>query len=55
MVTESGVEENMGLVVFGERANVVQNLTNDFNLIRDGIGMCVVPSCSLYVYLCKYV
>ncbi|XP_070197060.1 uncharacterized protein [Littorina saxatilis] len=38
-VTASGVEENMGLVTFGGRANVVQNLTNDFNRIRDQIDL----------------
>ena len=37
-VTMSGVEENMGLVTFGGRANVAQNLTNDFSRIRDKIG-----------------
>ncbi|KAL8598773.1 hypothetical protein ACOMHN_033336 [Nucella lapillus] len=39
IVTSFGVEENMGLVTFGGRANVVQNLTNDFNLIRDQIDL----------------
>ncbi|KAK7476930.1 hypothetical protein BaRGS_00031789 [Batillaria attramentaria] len=37
VINDSGVEENMGLVTFGGRANVIQNLTNDFSHIRDGI------------------
>lgn len=39
IVTKFGVEENMGLVTFGGRAEVKQNLTNDFNLIRDQIEL----------------
>ncbi|KAL8598774.1 hypothetical protein ACOMHN_033337 [Nucella lapillus] len=31
----SEVEENIGLVTFGGRANIVQHLTNDFSLIRE--------------------
>ena len=43
MVTTSGVEENIGLVTFGGRANVVHNLTNDFSRIRDQIGeLCLL-------------
>nr|KAG5692196.1 hypothetical protein BaRGS_008742 [Batillaria attramentaria] len=39
VINDSGVEENMGLVTFGGRANVIQNLTNDFSHIRDGIEL----------------
>jgi Mg-chelatase subunit ChlD len=43
-MADSGMEENVGLVVFGGRdgdhpgrANVLQNLTNDLNIIRERI------------------
>ncbi|XP_076467495.1 uncharacterized protein LOC143298527 [Babylonia areolata] len=49
IVTQTGTEENMGLVTFGGRANVVQNLTNDFSLIRDQIDLMEPGGKSPYV------
>lgn len=37
-VNESGTEENIGLVTFGDHAVVAQNLTNDFSRIREKVG-----------------
>nr|KAG5692195.1 hypothetical protein BaRGS_008741 [Batillaria attramentaria] len=42
IVNDSGVEENIGLVTFGGRANVVQHLTNDFSRVRDAMERIVV-------------
>ncbi|XP_025085639.1 uncharacterized protein LOC112559026 isoform X2 [Pomacea canaliculata] len=36
-VNESGTEENIGLVTFGDHAVVAQNLTNDFSRIREKV------------------
>lgn len=38
-VIRTGVEENIGLVTFGGRAKLVQNLTNDYSRVIDKIGM----------------
>lgn len=34
-----GLEENLGVVAMGGRSTVVQELTNDFGLVRDAIGI----------------
>ena len=41
-MTDTGVEENIGVVTFGGTSNVVQNLTNDFSRVRDAVGQCFI-------------
>lgn len=51
VVTETGIEENIGLVTFGGRAHVVQNLTNDLSRIREAVGKFILASVNLSVIL----
>ncbi|XP_025085636.1 uncharacterized protein LOC112559025 [Pomacea canaliculata] len=49
VVTETGIEENIGLVTFGGRAHVVQNLTNDLSRIREAVDSIVIGRKSPFV------